>query len=162
GRHAEALDAAEEAVEIYRRLVADNSAAYEPDLAHSLTNLGLELSPAGRHAEALDAAEEAVEIYRRLVADNSAAYEPDLAISLSTLGLLLIEMEGDLSRVLRLIGEAVELYRRHIATTPTLLPKLHPLLQMQASVLVELGCLEDAEAVRRWIRENPLPPSSHN
>ncbi|WP_327257092.1 tetratricopeptide repeat protein [Streptomyces sp. NBC_01244] len=162
GRYAEAQDANQQALKIRRRLAADNPASYEPDLAAALTTLGLDLSEAGHHAEALDAAEEAVEIRRRLAADTPASYEPDLALSLSTLGLLLIEMEGDLSRVLRLTGEAVELYRRHIATTPTLLARLHPLLQLQASVLVELGRPKDAEAVRRWLGENPLPLSSHD
>ncbi|MFJ9689947.1 tetratricopeptide repeat protein, partial [Streptomyces bacillaris] len=76
GRRAEALKATEQAVEIYRRLAADNPAAHEPGLAASLSNLGGFLSGVGRRAEALKATEQAVEIRRRLAADNPAAHEP--------------------------------------------------------------------------------------
>jgi hypothetical protein len=40
-------------VKIYRRLAANNPAANEPDLAGSLSNLGLWLTEAGRPANAL-------------------------------------------------------------------------------------------------------------
>ncbi|MCK9921770.1 tetratricopeptide repeat protein, partial [Frankia sp. AgPm24] len=68
GRREEALAATEQAVEIRRRLAAANPAAFEPDLARSLTNLGALLSGLGRREEALAATEQAVEIYRRLAA----------------------------------------------------------------------------------------------
>ncbi|WTA24484.1 tetratricopeptide repeat protein (plasmid) [Streptomyces sp. NBC_00853] len=161
GRRAEALTATEQAVEIYRRLAADNPAAYESHLARSLSNLGNRLSEAGRRAEALTATEQAVEIRRRLVADNPAAYEPDLAGSLSNLGIRLSEA-GRRAEALTASGEAVELYRGHVATMPSALPRVHAVLGLQADLLEGLGREEEVEAVRRWLRENPLPPDSHN
>ncbi|MFE1892819.1 tetratricopeptide repeat protein, partial [Streptomyces microflavus] len=159
GRRGEALTAAEEAVEIYRRLAAGNPTAYEPDLARSLSNLGIQsirLAEAGRRGEALTAAEEAVEIYRRWAAGNPAAYEPDLAGSLTVFAVLLTT-EGDLSSGLRATGEAVELYRRHVATAPFVLAPLHTVLGLKAVLLERVGREEEAEAVRRWLSENPLP-----
>ncbi|MFE5843816.1 tetratricopeptide repeat protein, partial [Streptomyces niveus] len=161
GRQAEALPVSEQVVEIYRRLAADNPAAYEPDLARELSNLGIRLSEAGRQAEALPVSEQVVEIYRRLAVGNPAAYEPNLAHSLAVLAMVAMRW-GDLSGALRVTAEAVELYRRHIVTTPTLLPKLHTVLKVQALVLDKLGRQEDEETVRRWLGEDPFPPGSHN
>jgi tetratricopeptide (TPR) repeat protein len=161
GRRAQALAAEQEAVEIRRRLAADSPAAYEPHLARSLSNLGIWLSAAGRGGEALAAAEGAVEIYRRLAADNPAAYEPDLARSLGVSAMLLAAA-GDLSEALYATEEAIGFYRLHTATMPTLFPQHHAVLDLQAQVLDALGRLTDAETVRRWLRENPLTPDSHN
>ena len=54
-----------------RRLVSDNPAAHEPDLAASLSNLGNRLSAVERLEEALTAKQEAVEIRRRSVTPPS-------------------------------------------------------------------------------------------
>ncbi|MFB7031314.1 MULTISPECIES: tetratricopeptide repeat protein [unclassified Streptomyces] len=161
GHGAEALAVTEEAVEIRRRLTQVDPAAFEPDLADSLTNLGNRLWDAGRQAEGLAATKEAVGIYRRLARADSAAFEPDLAHSLSIWALRLAD-GGDLSAALGVIGEAVECYRRHITEMPFLLPRLHSVLDLQVYVLDALGRAQDAALVRRWLEENPLPPSSHN
>ncbi|MER6162042.1 tetratricopeptide repeat protein [Streptomyces sp. NPDC001868] len=161
GRQEEALAAVEQAVDIRQRLAADNPAAYEPDLAHSLPNLGMYLSQAGRREEALAAAEQAVAIYQRLAADNPAAYEPDLARSLTSSALLLAR-EGALPEALRATQEADELYRRHADTLPMVIPLLHATLGLQVDLLEGLGRVEEANAVRRWLAENALPPDSHN
>ena len=80
GRAGEALAAAQEAVDLYRRLALDNPARYEPNLAASLGNLSIRLSEVGgRAGEALAAAQESVDLYRRLALDDPARYEPDLA-----------------------------------------------------------------------------------
>ncbi|MYZ41326.1 tetratricopeptide repeat protein, partial [Streptomyces sp. SID4917] len=65
---------------------AGNPDVHEPDLAASLSNLGVRLAETNRHGEALSALEQAVEIRRRLAADNPDVHEPDLAASLSNLG----------------------------------------------------------------------------
>ncbi|MDT3400017.1 hypothetical protein RKE29_25890, partial [Streptomyces sp. B1866] len=117
--------------------------------------------PAVVLGEALTAEEQAVEIYRRLAADNPAAHEPDLAGSLTNLGLHL-GARGDLPGTLRATGEAAELYRCHVAAMPPILLRLHAVLRFRAVVLDALGRGKDAEAIRRWLRENPLPPDSHN
>ena len=95
------MPAAEEAVAIYRELVRAEAApdqlaeaspaAYLPDLAASLSNLGTRLAEAGRREEALAAEEEAVTIYRQLAEASPAAHLPDLAISLTNLGNRLAE-----------------------------------------------------------------------
>ncbi len=54
GRRDDALSAAQEAADIYRRLAETNPAAYLPDLAGSLTNLGNTLSEVGRRDDAVE------------------------------------------------------------------------------------------------------------
>ena len=87
----EALTASQDAVQIRRRLAAGNPAAYESDLARSLTDLSVDLADAGRRDEGLTAIQDAVEIRRRLADANPAAYEPDLATSLNNLSFYLGE-----------------------------------------------------------------------
>ncbi|KAH8826197.1 hypothetical protein DL96DRAFT_1276371 [Flagelloscypha sp. PMI_526] len=55
GRHAEALEATNEAVSLLRMLAQKNPKVFNADLAHSLTNLSLDLSKVDRHEEALNA-----------------------------------------------------------------------------------------------------------
>ncbi|MFE2534925.1 tetratricopeptide repeat protein [Streptomyces sp. NPDC059371] len=156
-----ALNAAEEAVEIYRRLAVEDPAAYEPALATSLTNLGADFSGAGDFLGALRATGEAEEIYRRLAVGDPAAYEPALATSLTKLGAHFAGA-GDFSAALCVTGEAIELYRPYLATMPSVLPRLHEVLGLQAALLEGLGRQAEAETVRRWLRENSLRPDSHN
>ena len=85
GQRNEALEAAREAVELYRGLAEDSPAAYTPRLAMSLNNLANCLSGVGERNEALVAAREAVELYRGLAKDSPAAYTPRLAGSLNNL-----------------------------------------------------------------------------
>ena len=90
GRREEALAASEEAVRLRRELVAQNRAAFLPDLASALNNLGSDFSSLGRREEALAASEEAVRVYGELVAQNRAAFLPDLASSLGARGQALL------------------------------------------------------------------------
>ncbi|MEV7196869.1 tetratricopeptide repeat protein, partial [Streptomyces sp. NPDC093510] len=108
-RH-EALATAQDALRAWRHLTPTNP-AYEPDLATSLSNLGMYLSGVGRREEALTAAQEAVDIRRRLARGNPAAYEPDLATSLSNLGTLLSGV-GRREEALTAAQEAVDIFRR--------------------------------------------------
>ena len=89
GRREEALAAAQEAAELYRRLAAQQPDAFLPGLAMSLTNLGITLSALGRREEALAATQEAAELYRRLAAQQPDAFLPNLANSLETYGIAL-------------------------------------------------------------------------
>ncbi|MER5471993.1 tetratricopeptide repeat protein [Streptomyces sp. NPDC002685] len=93
GRREEALTAAEEAVEIGRRLAAGNPAAYDPDLARSLTNWAwvrheAQQDPSG----ALRATGEAVEIYRRLVTAVPAQFISPLRLVLGLQADLLLRL----------------------------------------------------------------------
>jgi tetratricopeptide (TPR) repeat protein len=58
GRSSDALPQLEEAVEIRRRLVAENRSRYEPDLIASLRNLEQTLSELGRYVEAVTIVDE--------------------------------------------------------------------------------------------------------
>src|SRR5262249_46867868 len=72
GRLAEALLAAEQAVQLFRELVATDGDSYLPTLAMSVNNLAIRLGEAGRLADALAAAEESVQLRRQLVAGSNA------------------------------------------------------------------------------------------
>ena len=85
----EAIEATQEAVELYRRLAKENAEAFTPDLAASLNNLGAMLGALGRREKALEATQEAVELRRRLAKENAEAFTPDLAASLNNLGNML-------------------------------------------------------------------------
>ncbi|MFB4298263.1 tetratricopeptide repeat protein, partial [Actinomadura sp. NTSP31] len=73
------------------QLAQNNPERYLPDLATSLTNLGVTLSELGRLDEALPVTEEAVRIRRQLAQNNPERYLPDLATSLTNLGVTLSE-----------------------------------------------------------------------
>ncbi|MCX4631325.1 hypothetical protein [Streptomyces sp. NBC_01443] len=75
---------------------------------------------------------------------------------------MLLAFGGDLSEALSATGDAVECYQAHIAAVPSLLPQLHSVLDLQAELLDALGRPQDAAAVRRWVKENPLPSDCHN
>ena len=106
-----ALQPAQEAVSIRRRLAQANPAAYEPNLAASLNNLASFVSELGDRQGALQPAQEAVSIYRRLAQANPAAYEPNLAMSLNNLANFVSEL-GDRQGALQLAREAVSINRR--------------------------------------------------
>ncbi|MFF5012940.1 tetratricopeptide repeat protein [Streptomyces sp. NPDC001165] len=74
--------AAEEAVGIFRRLAAVDT-AYEPGLAVSLSYLGQGMTEARKPEEGLAATERAMGIFQRLAATDPATYEPGLAMTLS-------------------------------------------------------------------------------
>jgi tetratricopeptide (TPR) repeat protein len=116
GRREEALGAAQEAVEIYRRLAESRPDAFLPYLATSLNNLGTMLSDLGRREEALAAAQEAVEIYRRLAESRPETFLPDLARSLGVLGTCLAGSAR--------LREAVEAFAEGVRTLQPAFSKL--------------------------------------
>ena len=91
GERNEALEAAREAMELYRGLAEASPAAYTPRLAASLNNLANCLSAVGERDEALVSAREAVELYRGLAEASPQAYIPDLVRSLKTLARILVD-----------------------------------------------------------------------
>src|SRR5271165_2165285 len=76
-----------------RSLAAQNPAAYRPDLAGTLNNLGVLYDETRRFADAEAAYREAAGIRRELAAQNPAAYRPDLARTLNNLGILYDETD---------------------------------------------------------------------
>jgi tetratricopeptide (TPR) repeat protein len=154
GHRGEALPPAEEAVQLYRDLAADNL-AYLPDLAGALNNLGIRLAELGRRGEAFEPAEEAVRLRRELAAENPG-YLPDLANALNSLGIRLAEL-GRRGEALGLVEEAVRLRRELAAENPGYLPDLANALNNLGIRLAELGrrgeALELAEEAVRLGRE---------
>ena len=112
-----ALEASKTAVFNARQLAEANPAAYEPDLAMSISNLANRLSQTGDRSGALNAALEAVDIYKRLAKTNPAAYEADLAMSINNLASFLSET-GDRPGALKAALEAVALYEKANNATP--------------------------------------------
>ena len=146
GRREDALAAAQEATDIYRRLAAARPDAFLPVLAGSLNNLGAFLSELGRREDALAAAQEATDIYRRLAAARPDAFLPDLAMSLNNLGAFLSEL-GRREDALAAAQEATDIYRRLAAARPdAFLPDLAMSLNNLGASLSELGRREDALA----------------
>ena len=135
-------------VESYRTLAEANPAAYLPDLAISLNNLGMMLSELGLRKEALPPTQEAVDIRRALAETNPAAYLPYLAMSLNNLGARLSEL-GLRKEALPPTQEAVDLRRVLAEANPAAyLPDLAMSLNNLGAMLSELG-----------LRKEALPPT---
>ena len=80
------MPATQEAVAIYRELASANPGRYRPDVARSLTNLGIRHAELGRPADAIPSALDAVAIYRELVSTDPDNHRRGLANSLQNLG----------------------------------------------------------------------------
>jgi tetratricopeptide (TPR) repeat protein len=163
GRWAEALEATQKAVALYRRLAAQHPDAFLPYLALSLSSLGAVLSEMGRWAEALEATQEAVDLYRRLAAQHPDAFRPYLAGSLDNLGVMLYAL-GRWAEALEATQEAVEIRRRLARQNPDAFrPYLAGSLDNLGVMLYALGRRAEAleatqEAVdlyRRLAQQNP-------
>ena len=149
GQRNEALEAAREAVELYRGLAEDSPQAYTPDLAASLNNLANYLSEVGERNEALEAAREAVELYRGLAEVSPAAYTPRLAMSLNNLANCLSGV-GERNEALEATREAVELYRALAEDSPqAYTPDLAASLNNLANRLSEVGERNEALVAAR-------------
>ena len=154
GRREEALEAAQEAVALYRDLAAARPDAFIPNLAMSLNNLANVLSGLGRREEALEAVQEAVALYRDLADARPDAFTPDLAASLNNLANRLSDL-GRREEALEAAQEAVALYRDLAAARPdAFTPDLARSLSVLADMLEAAGGLEaalthDREAVER-------------
>jgi tetratricopeptide (TPR) repeat protein len=113
-----ALNAAREAVDLYRALAAQRPDAFRPDLAMSLNNLANHLGELGDREAALTAAREAVDIRRALAAQRPDAFRPDLAVSLRVFADCL-ESE-DLAGALAATIEACQLHATLFVARPAL------------------------------------------
>ena len=160
GERNEALEAAREAMELYRGLAEASPAAYTPRLAASLNNLANCLSAVGEHNEALEAAREAVRLRRALAEASPAAYTPDLAASLNNLANCLSAV-GEHNEALVAAREAVELYRGLVEAspasyTPDLAASLNTLVNCLSAVGERneaLGAAREAVRLRRALAE---------
>jgi tetratricopeptide (TPR) repeat protein len=146
GSFEEALDAAEEAVGLYRQL-ARNNRAVRPDLARALTSLGKRQAELGRYHEALAATEESVALYRRL-ARRGRALRPDLADALTSLGIRLAQL-GRWGEALAAAKESVALYRSLAKDNPALSADLAEALNSLAERMGQQGRYLDALPIAR-------------
>ena len=127
-----ALEAVQEAADIYRHHAETDPDAYLPGLAMALNNLGGTLADLGQPQAALDAAQEAIAIRRQLAETNPDAHLPDLAISLNNLGIHLADA-GQPQAALDAAQEAIAIRRQLAETNPDAhLPDL-------ATALLNLG-----------------------
>jgi len=117
GQPEEALSAAQEAVENYRRLALIQPETYQVELADSLRSLGNRLSKLQQYDQALLAAEEGVMIFRRLAAANPASQEQNLAFGLHGLATRLWDT-GQRERSLAVSDEAIQLQRQLAEDNP--------------------------------------------
>jgi tetratricopeptide (TPR) repeat protein len=141
GRYREALDAAEEAVGLYRDLVVDQP-GLRSELAQAVRNLSVGLGRVGRYREALDAAEEAVGLYRDLVVDQPALGS-DLARAVRNLAVG-FDQVGRYGDALNAGEEAVGLYRGLVVDQPALRPDLAAAVASLAVGLDKVGRYGDA------------------
>lgn len=118
GRREEALGATEEGVAIYRRLATARLNAFEPDLATTLGNLGLDLDDLGRSEKALAVTEQAVAIRRRLAAAQPQAFEPNLANSLGSLSERFLPF-GRAAEAIAAAEEGIAMLTPHHSRFPT-------------------------------------------
>ncbi|GAA5024203.1 tetratricopeptide repeat protein [Kitasatospora paranensis] len=113
GRPADALTAAEQAVELLRPLLDSEPAAVRFHLAAALNNRSVCLVTLGRRSEALEPAERAVEQYRVVVGTEPVPEEADghLVRALSSLSAVQSQL-GHHEDALRTVVEAVEAQRK--------------------------------------------------
>ena len=113
GRRREALEAAQEAVALFRRLEGESNGDHSARLAHSLNLQASALDELGRADEAYDSIREAVAIHRRL-ASEQPEMRLELAVSLNNLGGALHALDRG-EDALAAIREAIAIRRRLIA-----------------------------------------------
>ena len=164
GRHGDAgdkvgaLTAIEEAVTLYRGLVAAGGpTALTPDLAMALNNLSVLRSAAGDGSGALTAVEEAVTSYRELAEGDAAAFTYYLAMSLNNLSNQRSEA-GDRAGALTAADEAATSYRKlaagdKAAFTPDLAMALNNLSVRRWEVGDLAGALTAVEEAVTCYRE---------
>lgn len=111
GLRDQALQAAQEAIPLWRQLTAHDPVAHAADLATALTNLSLHLAALGRDEEALAASLEAVALHRERTARDAGGDVTSLGISLNGLSLHLSSV-GRFHEAVTASEEAVAIDRR--------------------------------------------------
>ena len=79
-----AVEAEQQAVEVYRKLAQISPTAYQQKLAASLNGLGLLYAQTNRFKEEEATFKEVIDIRSQLAARNPSAYEPELAMTLGS------------------------------------------------------------------------------
>jgi hypothetical protein len=95
---------------LYRQLAKENAAAYLPDVARTLNNLGILYRGTQRLKEAEAAYTECLTNYRQLAEENAAAYRPYVATTLNNLGIFYSATQR-LKEAEAAIGESISIRR---------------------------------------------------
>ncbi|MFI0740778.1 hypothetical protein ACH4PU_22200 [Streptomyces sp. NPDC021100] len=135
GQVAEGVESLVAARHLWRRPAAADPEEYGPGHARSRLRLGQLLVEAGRTEEAVEATGEAVVRWHTLRRERPGAHGPELAAVL-TVHASLRWPAGDLGGALEATGEAVEIYRGLTGVLPDVVDRLHPVLELQARVLL--------------------------
>ncbi|MGF6889997.1 tetratricopeptide (TPR) repeat protein [Nocardia sp. GAS34] len=144
GRREEALAAAFEAVDLYRRLATQTPDAHLPGFATATSTLAAQLADGGRLEEALAAATEAVDHYRQLTRQHPDRFRPGLARALNNLAADLADA-GRHEEALVTATEAVDHYRQLTRQHPDRFrPGLARALNNLAADLADAGRHEEA------------------
>lgn len=114
GKVVEALASAEEAVELYRALYADEPDSFADRLAASLNNLSNRRAESGARDGALDASSASVELYRALVKSDQERFLQPFSLALTNLGSRLADLDRR-EEALAVTIEAVNAGRRLVA-----------------------------------------------
>ncbi len=149
GEREKALEAVQEAADLYRKLAEKNPQAFLPNLAISLNNLGNALSDLGRQEDALAAAKKAADIHRKLAEKNPQVFLPELAASLCNLGNRLSNL-GREEEALEAAKEAADICRKLAEkNSQAFLPDQARSLSNLGAMFSNLGRQEDALAVAK-------------
>ena len=149
GERKVALEAAREAVELYRGLTEASPQAFTADLAGALSNLANRLSDVGERDEALGVAREAVGLFWGLAEASPQVFGPDMAGALSNLAVFLSGV-GERDEALGVAREAVGLYRGLTEASPqTFTSNLAGALSNLANRLSDVGERDEAVRVTR-------------
>ncbi|MEV5440873.1 tetratricopeptide repeat-containing serine protease family protein [Streptomyces sp. NPDC052682] len=157
GQVVEGIDSLTGALDSWRRLAAADPEVYGSDQARCELRLSYLLLAAGRPEEALEACGMAVDRWRALSAAHPFVHSLPFAAALADHASLLW-LWRDLEGVLAATGETVEIYRAFAHLVPEKMTALlHPVLELQARALFQLGRDKDADVVVQWLRAHPLP-----
>ncbi|MCX4633105.1 tetratricopeptide repeat protein [Streptomyces sp. NBC_01443] len=165
GRHDDALEAIEHAVELHRVLARGGQAEELSDLAWALNSLSNELHWTGRHRASLEAAEESVAIFVAVV-QNHPEKIGSLAVAFMTLSLRL-DQQRQTARGLELLEHAVDITRFTAEASPAdFRPDLAGMLHNLGSQLSRLGRYPEAltaetEAVSIYRQLMEQEPRAH-
>ncbi|MFC0038563.1 tetratricopeptide repeat protein [Actinomadura rayongensis] len=136
GEYHEGLQAAREAVTLFRELAAENP-THLPGLASALRSLTVALDRVGEYDEELQVAREALTLSRDIAADNPT-HRLELANALSNLAATLNEV-GEYHEGLHVAQEAVALSRELAADYPAHRPELAAALRRLTAALDQVG-----------------------
>ena len=145
--HSKAVKEYSEALEIRRKLVAENP-IYLADLAITLNDFAVLHRAINEHQKSLEKYEEALEIRRKLAKENPEIYSADLSLTLNNLGILYWNFQ-EYSKALNAYEEALKIRRKLAVENPQVyLPDLAQTLNNLA--ILHWNTKEYAEAEKEY------------